>query len=1184
MNVRLVAYRNATTGAASKSTYQLDLQEAPNVSLNFQFSEIKNPETRKGSYSQTFKLPFTDNNNEFFQNWFNVNLETLVFSTKKKFNAVLYIGTIPQFEGIIQLKSVYQKAQVYEVVLMSNTADLFSVIGSKKLRDVFKNDDGSMSTELNHTFNATNLVNSWNGATTSFQNTAGTSLRDSTAGVQKVMYPMSVTVPKFWFQSGTGLYLDMNQTNVDAFSSAEDAYPFLVPITQFRPAVQLKTLLQLIIARAGFSYTSNFIDGAYFGKLFMTTCGHTAGASGVEIPTSGSVNGTMSVGNSSSFGSYSFTAGVGQLTCYQQNDFIQVVADTTTVVSGYTVPSDINSLWNTSANKFTRETANMTDMQVKFVIKRENIHAINQYISPTIADCMEPNTSYYKLFWELRDGYGDEDNVYAWGEYQVEINYPFPQSAGTTGGNGYDFVELEIPLTNVNVGNTCTVWVKAEKFAKNVGSSAATMTFGALPCQTNSADPAYSCSASDYFFAGLFNQITVNWQGYESNIYGQTVDVPQGIDEKITQKGFLKDIIERFNLVVIADPNNATNIIIEPYNDFIASGELKYWTNKLDLDKEIVVKDTTTMQNEKILLTDLEDVDLANKSIKDEFPDYNVYGKVDIVETNNQFASGEMKNTPLYSPYINEKVFAGNVEDYPTQLPNMAVQYEYTYKAVTGGYEDVLEATQSKLFYYCGTPTTINGTDNIHFHSINLSTGVITAHDITTYPLCSPFDLTPNASTGQSDLTPTTKSLYWNQNPPICGQLTVFNYQAESTLLSNSLYYQYWSQYFNQIYNEDSRIMECYLNLNEVDIFNFSFADEIFIKDSYWRILNISNYQVGTKASTKVTLIKVEEVYSDTCNGCDFVVGETSNGNNTAGPLFVWCASTTPDCTPNLTSAGSYAGLMTSPECCDCENGTFVEIPWSTAGTGTGICIANSGSLPIQIANLYNSRFLFSNSNTKSLYSGKLDGLNKPIITGSNNTKYSTPILPYSGNDMVIKYNTNVKTIPQLAGESHRIVLSGYTEGNTRGYAYSQGDSNQPRILIPNYCNMIIRVKGTATVIGGKSATYTLGTTEGFAYYTAFKSVNGHIEQLSTPGGQEEFSIREGANPTTCTLNIVNSTNELQFGLDDSQTDTKRIWQLTIDIDVNNILNLEEGFGVDYARYQDFEFILLQNGDKLIWN
>ena len=136
--IRLVAYRKATSTSTSDSTYELDLQEHPNVSLNFQFSDIKEPETRKGSYSQTFKLPFTNNNNEFFQNWFNVNLETLVFSARQKFDAVLYVGTVPQFEGFIQLKSVYQKAQVYEIVLMSNTSSLFSTIGEQKLIDVFR--------------------------------------------------------------------------------------------------------------------------------------------------------------------------------------------------------------------------------------------------------------------------------------------------------------------------------------------------------------------------------------------------------------------------------------------------------------------------------------------------------------------------------------------------------------------------------------------------------------------------------------------------------------------------------------------------------------------------------------------------------------------------------------------------------------------------------------------------------------------------------------------------------------------------------------------------------------------------------------------------------------------------------------------------------------------------------------
>ena len=166
MNVRLVAYRKATSGASSTTAYNLDLQEAPNISLNYQFSDVKEPETRKDSFSQTFKLPFTDNNNQFFQEWYNVNLDTLVFNTRTKFDAVVYIGTVPQFEGALQLKSVYKKAQMYEVVLMSSSASLFSTIGEQRLKDVFKEDDGSYSTDFNHTFfytNSTNntLYNSW---------------------------------------------------------------------------------------------------------------------------------------------------------------------------------------------------------------------------------------------------------------------------------------------------------------------------------------------------------------------------------------------------------------------------------------------------------------------------------------------------------------------------------------------------------------------------------------------------------------------------------------------------------------------------------------------------------------------------------------------------------------------------------------------------------------------------------------------------------------------------------------------------------------------------------------------------------------------------------------------------------------------------------------------------------------
>ena len=67
MKVRLVAYRKATTSATVDSTYELELLTEPNISFNYQFDDVKNPDKKKGSFSQTFKLPFTNKNNQYFQ-------------------------------------------------------------------------------------------------------------------------------------------------------------------------------------------------------------------------------------------------------------------------------------------------------------------------------------------------------------------------------------------------------------------------------------------------------------------------------------------------------------------------------------------------------------------------------------------------------------------------------------------------------------------------------------------------------------------------------------------------------------------------------------------------------------------------------------------------------------------------------------------------------------------------------------------------------------------------------------------------------------------------------------------------------------------------------------------------------------------------------------------------------------
>ena len=1161
MNVRLVAYRKATTTATSDSTYQLDLQEAPNISLNFQFSDIKEPETRKGSYSQTFKLPFTKNNNQFFQEWYNVNLENLVFSTRKTFDAVLFVGTVPQFEGALQLKAVYQKAQCYEVVLMSNTSSLFSTIGEKKLKDVFKNDNGSYSTDFNHTYNETNLAASWSNT---LQNTSGDSLYDSDISVSKIVYPISVTEPNFFFNENEQFYMNMNSTQVSNLGF-DVASQYIASLTQFRPAIQLRTLFKLILAKAGFSYTSNFIDGTgdyssekYFGKLFMTT-GNFLEAKGLPISnTNALTSGLMIIGETGTWGSVNkYDEDVVEL------DEFQEVLDLslTTPYTDYTYPTDADGLWNTTYNYFTKSDANIDSIEIQHKVSISNVEPASYFSNYGIP------IAYRVRFFDTAT------NTPTDVEYSSNIFILSEAANYTTASFGTTTIVLDI--SNMPVGASAQIIISPFGWKWNGSGSSGNVVLG------SSSTPATGV------FTGL---ATMTWAGYATSIYGGTVDVPSCIDASITQREFLKDIIQRFNLVVVTDPEDASNLIIEPYKDYIGDGEIKDWTNKLDTSKEVIVKDTTELQKRSINFSDQEDEDLYNKIFKERVPKANVYGHIKITETGNDFAKGELKNDAIFSPFINGMVYRNENTQSLTSLKNMAVQYEFSYEQSDSQVTNPIKATKPKLFYYNGSPTTVldstGATKTYYLHNLNNATTTITTFAFTTYPVCTPYDINPSSNV--ATLNSSTKSLYWNSTAPVVGELDIFNYSGSTgNWFNNSLYGLYWKDYLNNRYSDNARIMECYLNLNEVDIFNFKFNDEIFIKDSYYNILNISNYQVNGKTSTKLTLLKSLDT-KENCFDCDYVIGETPQGQNmvTAGlgdlDAYIWCPDDDPDCTPIL--SGTAEGVYTSPECCNC-NGGMVQYQYTDfASSGLYPCFAYASSLPLSVSSQQNLFSPTSKGQLKSVIENVFGSRNTPFIVGAANNKYNNEIIPKYNDDIVIKYQTGRSDVPQLKGESHRIILTGNTVGNTTSYAYSQGNANEEPLQMKDNINMIIRVKGTATVIGGTSSTYTLGYTEGFAYYTAFKIIGSSATQLSTLGGQQEFSIREGANPTTCTLYIDMSGGLLRFGLKDSQTDTKRIWALTADIDVNIINNMTLGYDENWALFQNSKKIKFQNGDYLIWN
>ncbi len=291
MDVRLVAYRRETTasGTYDVTNYELDLQKNPNVVVNYNFLDLQKPENRKTNFSQTLKLPFSNVNNQFFENWFDVNLDTLVYNTKTKFEALLYVDSVPQLKGFIELKAIYLNARLYEVALFGNTANFFTEIKDKKLKDAFRTEiedapgTFTIDKQLDHKLTLANIKNSWTTGITTTEETPSTT--------NDIMYPIidygHTTNPynsaMFWNPS------DLWAMNEDGGDNSQvlNNYGF-VQASHLKPAIRIQRLLHIIAQKAGYEIKSTFLgiddtnastpitDTQWFSRLFMTLSTETS--------------------------------------------------------------------------------------------------------------------------------------------------------------------------------------------------------------------------------------------------------------------------------------------------------------------------------------------------------------------------------------------------------------------------------------------------------------------------------------------------------------------------------------------------------------------------------------------------------------------------------------------------------------------------------------------------------------------------------------------------------------------------------------------------------------------------------------------------------------------------------------------------------------------------------------------
>ena len=318
---------------------------------------------------------------------------------------------------------------------------------------------------------------------------------------------------------------------------------------------------------------------------------------------------------------------------------------------------------------------------------------------------------------------------------------------------------------------------------------------------------------------------------------GVTVLMQQNAPD-IRQIDFFNAVVRRFKCAIVPDAVNENTIRVVPMVDYIGTGDTVDWTLKLDTnEKDILIYPTTDIQPRTFTIKDKADGDANNALYTNSGK--RTYGQYVI----NQDNWGEENISDFATSDESIELATGSTPCSFIQGTGIV-----TPSFIDDGGSFVLPTC--RLLYKSGTATI--QTVNNSFVQQAATVYTLNHYEATT------ADLTDNdLNFGvESPLYPIAASPY------------------------NTVWFRYWSKYFRELYSSEARIMEAYFNLTLIDILNFGFDDKIWIDHpnvgrSYWRVLEIQDFDAGAKQSTKCKLIRVLDLGLD----CDFTPqSRTING------------------------------------------------------------------------------------------------------------------------------------------------------------------------------------------------------------------------------------------------------------------------------------------------------------------
>ena len=796
---------NAQTGT---SVFSLDVQETP-VEFNYSIQEMRDISFIRSPHSLRFDMPMTDNNNQFFGQFYNVNFVSAKFDVGVKTNVEVLDSGVVILGGVLQLHSVNPTGKKYSVSILSEVGSFIDTVKDISFNEVFIDSDGLIDAGLDHPLTAENIVDSWDLAN---------DITSGAVGAGTIVYPLSDWGLGGEDPQGYGFYKTGDNEGMGLSGSIEIKNA-LAPYN-FKPSISVPYLIRRIAQKAGFTITSTFLEGAEFRHLYMFLATELERTTGRPF----------------------YASKVG-LTGDYQIPTSSGMAISQLPFDNESVPfNDIDGLFN--GGVFT------PTLNGNFSFK------YNFYVT----SLSTPDTGAFSVV------------VYAVKNAATEWDVQYQYSHNSTYGSASTLIGENISIS-CSIGDTVTWYVGATNI--------------------NNVVTIKEVSGVNVSFIELQQYTTTS----------PFVDVSANFPD-VNVGEWLSEIINRFNLIIYSTPETPTVLYLDTYNNLLDSGTgQKDWSEKVDIDT-IEIEPTLKYQKKTVRFEDGEGDDWRNAWWQKQYKF--VKGRW-IQENENSFATGEQRIGGMFQP-LRLTHIPSTFQNGTTAIPNVLVPRFYELGWNNDSYKEVVSA-KPVLAYYHGVEDIDNGA------VFRIGGYIVGYQDVTTYPFFSQYNTTP--------VTSSSSALNWGYDWPDNIDHPLINAGTTAGITNLYAVRKYWARRLHEEYSSESRIMTCKAYLTPQDINQLHWTDEIFINETFWRVVKVSNFATGGQNPCTLELVKLIN---------------SSNYNRTPSCNLAPTSFNT-DGTVNFTEIDTGASASPTQDCCTSNGFTWDATNnvcfWAASGGGS---------------------------------------------------------------------------------------------------------------------------------------------------------------------------------------------------------------------------------------------------------